>query len=141
LVTGLQALILSIVFALLILPLVQQWVKKDAMRLVELGKGDAVSVHVSKSYKRYYTGHLSAIRRCPRENCDGDLKFQVVGDKSTDWKKPCGGYEGMPQAMFRCEKCNLGFIITNPNSFWDDETIRKVEKGKEGRDGHLRGDR
>ena len=76
-----------------------------------------IRVIVPKSYARYYHGRLTAITRCPREGCDGDLYFSVGGDDETDWKQPCGGHVGAPAAKFRCQKCNLGFIVSNPRSF------------------------
>jgi len=97
-------------------------------------------VIVPKSYAKHYWGNLCEITRCPREGCDGDLRFSVGGDENTDWKQGCGGYEDAPTAKFRCQKCNLGIVISNPRSFLTkncfdkDGKLRKRDDSRTGDD-------
>lgn len=55
------------------------------------------------------------INHCPQIGCNGKLRKSIVGGPN----KRISGYKGDSQPCYRCKKCQLRFIITNPNSFKD----------------------
>lgn len=68
--------------------------------------------------------------RCPRRGCNGMLKVPYIP------KGHCfSGHKGetFHALDVRCLRCNLRFIVTNPNSVYTEDDIREIERKSDGK--------